>query len=56
MANVELLKRLREDTGAGMSDCQKALEEAKGDFDKAVEYLRKQGQKIALNKSVRTMR
>jgi elongation factor Ts len=56
MANVELLKKLREDTGAGMSDCQKALDEAKGDFDKAVEYLRKQGQKIALNKSVRTMR
>ncbi len=56
MINLESLKKLREQTGAGMSDCQKALEEAKNNFDKAVEILRKQGQKIALNKQTRTMR
>lgn len=37
---------LRQITGAGMMDCKKALTEAEGDFDKAVEYLRKKGQKI----------
>ena len=56
MINLESLKKLREQTGVGMSDCQKALEEAKNNFDKAVEILRKQGQKIALNKQTRTMR
>jgi elongation factor Ts len=37
------VKELREKTGAGMMDCKKALQEADGDFDKAVEYLRKKG-------------
>lgn len=41
------VKKLREMTGAGMMDCKKALTEADGDFDKAVEYLRKKGQKIS---------
>lgn len=40
------VKKLREQTGAGMMDCKKALAEAEGDFDKAVEVLRKKGQKI----------
>ena len=34
-------------TGAGMMDCKKALAEAEGDFDSAVEVLRKKGQKVA---------
>ena len=37
------VKRLREPTGAGMMDCKKALDEADGDFDKAVEVLRVKG-------------
>ena len=35
------VKRLREQTGAGMMDCKKALNEAGGDFEKAIEILRK---------------
>ena len=47
MANYSAadVKRLRETTGAGMMDCKKALEEADGDFDKAVENLRIKGAK-----------
>ena len=41
------VKKLREITGAGMMDCKKALTEADGDFDKAIEALRLKGQKIA---------
>jgi elongation factor Ts len=41
--DVESLKRLRETTGAGMMDCKKALEEAAGDFEKAVALLREKG-------------
>jgi elongation factor Ts len=40
------VKRLRDETGAGMMDCKKALEEANGDFEGAIEYLRKLGQKL----------
>jgi elongation factor Ts len=40
---METLKKLREQTGAGIVDCQKALKEADGDLDKAVEILRKKG-------------
>ncbi len=39
------VKKLRELTGAGMMDCKKALDEADGDVDKAVEILRVKGQK-----------
>ena len=47
MANYTMddVKRLRELTGSGMMDCKKALEEAEGDFDKAVEILRIKGAK-----------
>ncbi len=38
-----MVKDLREKTGAGMMDCKKALAEAKGDFEKAVDYLRQKG-------------
>ncbi len=41
------VNKLRQETGAGMMDCKKALTEADGNFDKAKEILRKQGQKIA---------
>ena len=39
------VKKLREMTGAGMMDCKSALTEAEGDFEKAIEVLRKKGQK-----------
>lgn len=41
------VNKLRQMTGAGMMDCKKALQESEGDFDKAVENLRKKGQKLA---------
>jgi elongation factor Ts len=43
MASTEDVKRLREETGAGMLDCKKALDEAGGDVEKAKEILRKKG-------------
>ena len=48
------VKRLREMTGAGMMDCKKALEEADGDFDKAVEILRVHGAKGVTKRAERT--
>ncbi|CAL2076437.1 translation elongation factor Ts [Tenacibaculum dicentrarchi] len=47
------VKKLRESTGAGMMDCKNALVEAEGNFDKAVEVLRKKGQKIAAKRADR---
>ena len=41
------VKKLRDQTGAGMMDCKKALVEAGGDYDKATELLRKKGQKLS---------
>jgi len=41
------VKKLRDQTGAGMMDCKKALSEAEGDFEKAIEFLRKKGQKLS---------
>jgi len=41
------VNKLRKSTGAGMMDCKNALVEAEGDFDKAVDILRKKGQKVA---------
>ena len=41
------VNKLRQMTGAGMMDCKKALVEAEGDFDKAIEILRKKGQKVS---------
>ena len=41
------VKELREQTGAGMMDCKKALQEADGDFEQATEILRKKGQKLS---------
>jgi len=45
--------KLRKTTGAGMMDCKKALVEAEGDFDKAIEILRKKGQKVAAKRADR---
>ncbi|ARN70225.1 translation elongation factor Ts [Nonlabens tegetincola] len=45
--------KLRKATGAGMMDCKKALVEAEGDFDKAIEILRKKGQKVAAKRADR---
>jgi elongation factor Ts len=53
---LDLVKQLREKTGAGILDCKKALIEAGNNFDNAVEILRKRGQKVALNKQDRAMR
>src|SRR3990170_4795417 len=47
------VKELREKTGAGMMDCKKALLETSGDFDKAIEYLRKKGMATAAKKAGR---
>ena len=41
------INKLRKQTGAGMVDCKRALIESNGDFDAAVDVLRKKGQKIA---------
>ncbi|HEV3325481.1 MAG TPA: translation elongation factor Ts [Puia sp.] len=41
------INKLRQTTGAGMMDCRKALVESDGDFEKAIDYLRKKGQKVA---------
>ena len=48
-----LVKELREKTGAGMMDCRKALTETNGDFEAAIDWLRKQGQKVAAKRSDR---
>lgn len=47
------VNRLRKTTGAGMMDCKNALVEAEGDFDKAIEILRKKGQKVAAKRADR---
>lgn len=47
------VNKLRQMTGAGMMDCKKALVEADGDFDKAVEILRKKGQKVSASRADR---
>ena len=55
MANItaQLVKELREKTGAGMMDCKKALTETDGDMDKAIDYLREKGIAKAAKKSDR---
>lgn len=55
MATVtsDMIKQLREQTGAGILDCKKALTEVDGDIDKAVDFLRKKGLSAAAKKSGR---
>ncbi len=47
------VNKLRQMTGAGMMDCKKALTEAEGDFEKAVDLLRKKGQKVSASRADR---
>ncbi|GAB5552842.1 MAG: translation elongation factor Ts [Saprospiraceae bacterium] len=47
------VKKLRDMTGAGMMDCKKALTEAEGDFEKAIEILRKKGEKLSAKRADR---
>lgn len=52
--SMELIQKLRERTGVGMMDCKKALQEANGDIEKAVELLRKKGAAVAEKRSDKT--
>lgn len=54
--SANLVKELREKTGAGMMDCKKALAETSGDFEKAIDYLRKKGIASAAKKAGRAAR
>ncbi|HEY1024154.1 MAG TPA: translation elongation factor Ts [Sphingobacteriaceae bacterium] len=47
------VNKLRQQTGAGMMDCKKALTEANGDFEAAIDYLRKKGAKVAASRQDR---
>lgn len=51
---AQMVKELREKTGAGMMECKKALEASQGDFEKAIEYLRQKGLATAQKKATRT--
>ena len=51
--NLDLIKRLREKTGAGVGSCKEALTQSKGDMEKAVEFLRKKGLSLASRKATR---
>lgn len=53
MINTDLIKELREKTAAGVMDCRRALEETKGNIEKAAEILRKQGLEKAEKKAER---
>lgn len=53
MADQNLIVKLRAYTGAGIVDCKNALEQAQGDYEAAVDLLRKKGQKVAANKQDR---
>ena len=55
MANITAadVNKLRQMSGAGMMDCKKALVETDGDFEKAIDFLRKKGQKVANSRSDR---
>jgi elongation factor Ts len=53
MITTEMVKTLRETTGAGVLDCKKALEATAGDFDKAVQHLREKGLAAAAKKAER---
>ena len=52
--SASLVKELREKTGSGMMDCKKALQECRGDMEKAVDYLRQKGQATLSKRMQRT--
>jgi len=51
--SMDMIKKLREMTGAGVMDCRKALEESEGDIEKAIEILRKKGAAVAAKRAGR---
>jgi len=55
MANIDLLKQLREETGISVSECKKALEEAGSDIKRAKEILRERGKEIMKGKATRAV-
>lgn len=55
MITIEEIKTLREETGLSVMECQKALEEASGDKNKAIALLKKRGVEIAIKKGNRTL-
>jgi len=54
MATIDQIKQLRQETGVSVTECKKALEESKGDFEKAKELLRKWGKDLAGKKAGRS--
>lgn len=54
--SMDLIKKLRTETGAGMNDCHLALKENNNDYQSALEWLRKRGQKIASKKQERQIK
>ena len=54
--SIEQIKHLRERTGVSMTECKKALEEANGDINKAIEILRKKGELKAMAKAEREVK
>ncbi len=56
MMDIDLIKKLREKTGAGIADCRQALEEAKGDMEKAKEWLKARGLERGVSKSEREVK
>ncbi len=53
MADLELLKKLRDETAASVADCRKALDQSGGNYEKALEWLKKRGAEIAEKKAQR---
>lgn len=53
MADIELIKKLREESQASIADCRKALDETSGEYKKALEWLKKRGAEIAEKKAER---
>lgn len=53
MADLMLIKQLREETSCSIADCKKALEQSNGDYKKALEWLKKRGAEIAEKKAER---
>ena len=51
--SIEMIKKLREETGAGVLDCRKALEQADGNYEKALEFLREKGLAMAAKRADR---
>lgn len=54
--NLDLIKQLREDTGAGIADCKEAISKSKGNLDKAKEYLKKKGFEKGASKVMREVK